>query len=491
MGLGDWKSDAIHGIIRKKDFPRDGGKEEYGMNTAFRRRALALLTAVLTLAALLCGCAGKGGNAPAVVTPKTDGSAASASPAPEKTPAPQSPQPAESEASPEPEPPELPEDVQALADAAQRFVTVRSTEELVAAVAPDTAILVEPGDYNLSGYLQSVWEEKDGGWDPVTLQQYVMIEPGFDGVTLIVKGADRLSIFGRGAAEETELVVEPRYADVLRFVDCADLSLARLTLGHTENGECAGNVLRFDDCRGVELSSMDLYGCGVYGLYSEGMRDMRVRGCSIHDCSYGPCTLEHFEGELLFEDCEIGGNGGGFSFFDCEDADIRFVRCTFGEYESGSLSFREDIAIEDCTFSEFTQYPDFDPEYESALEPTDVEPEIVENSVWLGVSMYNFETAEETGLPLRREGCTIDVVLRLNADGTGTLEGLEDEPLRLRWEPDPELAYGLLVTMQGEYVEAGRAELYTQIYALGKPMWLELWLGELSFRFIEMPIEWR
>ncbi len=454
-----------------------------------RLRAPALLLAVLLLAALLGGCVGKGGtDAPALVTPSTPKPSA----APAETPAPESPTPSASAApqpseTPEkPELPELPEDVKALADKAANVVVVHSAQELVEAIGPDTAIIVAPGEYNLTEYLQKAWEDNCDGWNTVPLHRYAALEPCFDGVGLLVKGADRLSILGCGAAEETELVIEPRYADVLRFENCADLAFARLTMGHTEAGECIGSVLAFDGCRNVDLYAMDLYGCGVYGVFAMDSGDLRARNCVIRDCSYGPLDLENITGEWLFEDCVMSGSGGGGYIDTYSGADVRFLRCTFGEWESNSLSFKDGITTEDCFWHEITVYPDIDPEYAETLEPTEVTEELIADTAWLGYSMYNFVTQEETMLPLRREGCLIDVILRLNADGSGTLEGLENEPLPLTWEPDPEWESGLLISMRGEYAETGSAELYRQINVQGKPLWLELWLGDQSFRFTDM-----
>lgn len=449
-----------------------------------RRRALALLLGACVLFALLCGCTGKDGDtdAPALVTPSTPEPSAAPASTPAPAPAPESPAPTE-QGTEAPELPELPEDVQPLADAAKNVVVVHNTQELIEAIAPDTAIVVEPGDYNLSEYLQAAWGDNRDGGKNVPLHRYAELVPCVDGIGLLVKGANRLSIFGRGAAEETELVVEPRYADVLHFEDCADVSLARLTMGHTETGNCVGSVLGFEDCRNIDLYAMDLYGCGVYGIFARNTSDLRAHGCVIRDCSYGPLDLEDVTGEWLFEDCVMRGSDGGGYIDTYEGADVSFIRCTFGEWESNGLYYRDDITTEDCFWYEITQFPHVDPEYEGALEPTEAEEELIADTAWLGQSMYNFTTQEETMLPLRREGCLIDVVLRLNADGSGTLEGLEDEPLLLRWEPDTAWESRLLVAMQGEYAETGNAELYRQIYAEGQPLWLELWLGEMSFRF--------
>ena len=441
----------------------------------------ALILSAVLLAALFCGCVGKPENtdAPSTVTPTV------VTPTPDATVAPESPKPTET-AQPAPDPlSALPEDVQALADASKSLIVVHSTEELVAAIAPNTAILVEPGYYNMSEYLQEMWAQSDAGWDPVQLHRYAYLEPGFDGAGLVIQSVDNLSIFGRGASAETELVIEPRYADVFAFKDCERVSLARLTLGHTETGECFGSVVGFYDCRDVSLSEMDLYGCGVYGVNAEDTYDLRVQNSTIRDCSYGPLCLYDAYGQVSFTDCVLDGSDGGFLFIGCDAADISFVRCTFGEMESNSLTFLDDVVTEDCIWHEITQYPDIEPGLDGELVPVRFDALVLADTAWLGESMYNFATQEETMLPLRREGCNIDVILRLSADGTGQLVGLEDDPLPLRWEMADDSDYYANIYMQGEYAEDGKIEIYAGAFVEESPLWMEFWLGDISIRFTD------
>ncbi|MBR4157292.1 MAG: hypothetical protein IKR07_00090 [Oscillospiraceae bacterium] len=455
-----------------------------------RSPALAVIAVCLLFTVLMCGCMGKGGDPsqPALVTPSVQ----KPSDAPPAASTPEDPQPSDPvvtapPADPvEPELPELPEDVDALREKAENFVVVSSTKELIDAIAPDTAILVEPGYYNLSEYLQAAWEDSGEEWNWLQSLPYVEVETYFDGVGLVIENADGLSIFGRGNTAETELVIEPRYADVIRFQYCDELSLSRLTLGHTETGECVGSVLRFDLCSEVDLNAMDLYGCGVNGIYADNTCDLRVRDSVIRDCSYGPIDLTYISGVWLFEDCVMSGSSGGAFIDTSAGAEVNFVRCTFGENESNALFFREDITTEDCVWHEITQYPeypDIEPGLEGNLRPVRFDAEVLADTAWLGESMYNFETQEETMLPLRREGCNIDVILRLSADGSGTLAGLEDDPLQLRWEMAGDSDYYADIFMQGEYAESGSVELYADTDADESPLWMEMWLGDISVRF--------
>ena len=177
------------------------------------------------------------------------------------------------ETTPEPEPEQPQEPVE------PQEVTVSTVDELLAAIAPNTTVYLEPGAYdltyaatygepNLSGSYR--WSEAYDGWE-LTIQA--------DGVRLIGQG-------------DVEVVTQPRYANVLHFENCRDFQVQGLTLGHTpEQGSCSGNVIRMDGCSNGSVDSCDLYGCGTTGIVAIETRDVTVQNSTIHDCSEGGLYL--------------------------------------------------------------------------------------------------------------------------------------------------------------------------------------------------------
>ena len=129
----------------------------------------------------------------------------------------------------------------------EEVIHVSSTEEFLDAIAPGVTIFVEPGYYNMSEYLEEVQTWKGYDWNAE--HPYVKLEYCYDGVEVVIKNADDLTIMGDAESlAQTEIVVEPRYAAVLTFFNCCDLNLSFLTMGHTETGACSGNVLNFYGC---------------------------------------------------------------------------------------------------------------------------------------------------------------------------------------------------------------------------------------------------
>ena len=110
-------------------------------------------------------------------------------------------------------------------------------------------------------------------------------------------------------------------------------------------------MLNFIGCKDVTLRSMDLYGCGVYGIFTDGgTRNLYVNDTVIRDCEDGPFLLWECRGEIKFTDCRfIGSDGpGSIPAFDEGSAEVSFVRCTFGKMERNFLNFEEQATFEDC-----------------------------------------------------------------------------------------------------------------------------------------------
>ena len=113
------------------------------------------------------------------------------------------------------------------------IVQVSTVDEFLAAIAPDTEIVLAPGEYNLT---QAKGYGRTGG-------KYYHWESVFDGYELVITDITGLTITGAEPFTVT-ISTEPRYANVLRFDYANDVRIAEITVGHTkEQGSCVGGVL--------------------------------------------------------------------------------------------------------------------------------------------------------------------------------------------------------------------------------------------------------
>ena len=237
--------------------------------------------------------------------------------------------------------------------AENEVIHVSTAGEFLEAIAPGVVIELAPGTYNLTEYLHDASDN---------VSNYVA-RSFTDGWQAEIHEVDSLTI--RGAKDgKVEVVAEPRYSDVLYFNDCSDITIENITFGHTiEQGNCEGAVLAFDYCQKISLNSLDLYGCGTYGVVADHTEDITLKDCIIRECSYGIvdllCSDTVFEGctfrdnrgfDMLslsgsfahFEDCSFTGNEGdnflpAYHHSDNESGAC-FERCTFGCWESARLN---------------------------------------------------------------------------------------------------------------------------------------------------------
>ena len=442
--------------------------------------ALILLSLALVI---LSGCGSKPEAAPSptpapITAPPTPAPSAEPAPAPS----------AEPTAAPSPEPTEevtpMPTAQAAFQPTAEDYIHVSSMKELLDAIRPDADILIEPGYYNLTEYLHEIpdWEE----WNKQ--HEYVQIYKEFDGPELHVLGASGLRL--EGASDDpaaTEIVAEPRYAAVMDFTECPNLTIGCLTMGHTDTGDCTGNVLDFSDCRGILLNKVDLYGCGVYGIgCNDCAGDLTVADSLIRDCAFGPFEIYSGVGEFLFTDCIFTGSGWG-GFFDYnDDSSIAFVRCRFGQQESNAWFFDDYAQFEDCTWSEITQYPDYS-DYEEweppVLDPLNVtqmpaDKERINDSYWTGYAQMNPESCELRYLFGETEEDYEYAAMAFDADGTGWLS-IRYETLEFSWECTDEESISLTVDDDVYTVSLFAGDSDDEGYAV----WLLLYYGDKLYWF--------
>lgn len=187
--------------------------------------------------------------------------------------------------------------------------TVKTVDELLAAIAPGAEIYLEAGTYNLSA-------AADYGKDTDS-EYYEWISVG-DGYALRLVGVDDLTIRGSGM-DNTTLAAEPRYANVMTLLNCNNVTLEDFTAGHTVSAaECTGGVLALQGCRDITMNRIGLYGCGVNGVAAQYCSNISIGDSRIYDCSSSAVTANESSG-VTVERCEVYNIGdrnyGGFAVF--------------------------------------------------------------------------------------------------------------------------------------------------------------------------------
>ena len=174
------------------------------------------------------------------------------------------------------------------------MIHVSNINELLASLAPGVSIYLEDGVYDVSTAV---------GFGSYSGEFYYWMN-SYDGPGLVIRNVEGLSITA-GGPHRASIVSVPRYADVISFENCSDITLTNFTAGHTqEPGECAGGVLDFVESNGVTVEDCSLYGCGVFGVSAYNCGNLTVRYTEIHDCSYGAVSLTDCT-DITMEHCNI------------------------------------------------------------------------------------------------------------------------------------------------------------------------------------------
>ena len=148
-------------------------------------------------------------------------------------------------------------------------VTVNSVDEFLASLGHNTEIILEAGYFDLT--TASDYGRETGS------PYYTWVDVG-DGYQLLIQNADMLTICGNGDAM---IVTNPRYANVMSFLDCSNIRLENFMAGHTDGGECAGGVIHMQKCTQAELMDLKLYGCGTTGVRADSSQNISVRRSEI------------------------------------------------------------------------------------------------------------------------------------------------------------------------------------------------------------------
>ena len=118
---------------------------------------------------------------------------------------------------------------------------------------------------------------------------------------LVITGVNNLTITS-SSEDRTEHTISavPRYADVLSFEFCTNVTLENMTCGHTvEPGYCMGGVLGFKDCRNTIVRNCGLYGCGILGVIARGGDSLQILDSDIYECSDGGVSLVDINGVTI------------------------------------------------------------------------------------------------------------------------------------------------------------------------------------------------
>lgn len=224
---------------------------------------------------------------------------------------------------------------------AVKEVTVSTAQEFVNEIGSNKKIVLKPGIYDLSAIEQ------------VTGSDFVKWEEVNDGKELNIKNIDNLTIEG-SLEGTTEIRVTPRYAHIMAFESCRNVTIKNITAGHTPaEYECDAGVLNFANSEDIIVDNSHLYGSGSIGVSLWGVKNFTCSNTLIDHCSlravyinkseavkFTDCKILNHEAysniiaavsskDIIFEGCEMSGNNNfGWGFVEASyNSDITLSKC--------------------------------------------------------------------------------------------------------------------------------------------------------------------
>lgn len=232
--------------------------------------------------------------------------------------------------------------------APQMEVHVSTVDELIAAIGPDREIVLDAAVYDLStatGYGTSE-------------NEYYCWEDIFDGPGLVIRNVSNMTIRSNdGKFTEHTIEAVPRYADVLQFRACSNITLSGFTAGHTkEPGSCTGGVLEFRDSDGVTVDNCGLFGCGM-GVQAENCGNVIVQNSTIYECSQGGIEMRNVDG-IVIEGTSFRDIGGRniIQLLNCKNAMVdgnMTIGAQNGSFEASTVE-QEKTYVLQATVNDFS-----------------------------------------------------------------------------------------------------------------------------------------
>lgn len=193
----------------------------------------------------------------------------------------------------------------------QQKVSVTTADEFLAAIAPNTAIVLNAPSIDFS-------TATDYGTGK---GEYYYWEDNFDGPSLVLTGLTNFTVCAEDEDHTThQLEAVPRYAHVLTFENSSGILVKNITAGHVkEPASCMGGVLYFRSCENILVENCGLFGCGVIGIYADFSKNIQVYNNDIYECSNGGIYLTSCETVTLMHNTFRDLGGPTFHIYTCKD----------------------------------------------------------------------------------------------------------------------------------------------------------------------------
>ena len=216
--------------------------------------------------------------------------------------------------------------------AEQDKIAVSTAEEFVNAIGSNRIINVKAGTYDFTSFNRA---------------------GTYDAIGLIITEVRNLSIIG-AIDGVTEFVNEDRFAEILTFDYCENISVSNIKASHTPQPyQCDGGVLYLRNSSNINVLNCYFDGCGSVGISTWKCNDLNVKDTVITNCSLRGVNISWAD-NVVFDNVEITkhrayanavsvDNSSNVAFNNCEISDNKSIEWALIEVRSSDVRIDNSI----------------------------------------------------------------------------------------------------------------------------------------------------
>ena len=228
-------------------------------------------------------------------------------------------------------------------------IVVKTPSEFLKSIASNRTIIVDsPDPLKMTNEMVNMLNEG-------TIVEYELVDPKSsglyadwaDGPGIVFANINNLTI--KGVDNEAEITVESAYCSVIRMVNCSNIVIEQMTLGHNE-GTCGAPVVELEGCDNVSFVSSGLFGCGTEGFIIDSCNNITCKNSNIFQCSRNISTIRN-SGHVKYTNCNIYDIRGGLIVEEgCNN--ILFEGCNIHDIDGELFKLIEsEVTLRKCVIS--------------------------------------------------------------------------------------------------------------------------------------------
>lgn len=202
---------------------------------------------------------------------------------------------------------------------AHQTLIVENAQQLLNAIGSNRTIILKPNTYLLDKAANNI------------KNPHVIYDRDTGGP--VIQNVHNLKLIGSDV-RASKLVISSEFPNVLSFKNSSAIHIRSLEIGHVPQSAaiCLGAVLAFENSHSIELTDLNLFGSGTFGLWLENSHHLTLSNSVIKECSQGIAFLSQST-HVLMKNSIFVNNTGGLNLWDASEARLSGITMAHNQAE--------------------------------------------------------------------------------------------------------------------------------------------------------------